>query len=81
MGEYMRRYRHRFFSTDKAFLDFLRKVSHKVIDSPDNENSLEFSDSVKESTRRLLDDYIRKFHKAEKERKRLKAEVETATQA
>ncbi|CAK5091856.1 unnamed protein product [Meloidogyne enterolobii] len=54
-------YRKRFFPNPNEYSGFLRKITHKVLDSQEGNKELLFNIQVQKNTRRLVDDYIKHF--------------------
>nr|CAD2186466.1 unnamed protein product [Meloidogyne enterolobii] len=54
-------YRKRFFPNPNEYSGFLRKITHKVLDSQEGNKELIFNIQVQKNTRRLVDDYIKHF--------------------
>jgi len=54
----MKPHRRTFLYTEKKWIDFMRKVTHKVIENGENSEKLEFTQSVENATKKLLDGYI-----------------------
>ncbi|KAL3124128.1 hypothetical protein niasHT_004717 [Heterodera trifolii] len=60
-------YRRRFFHANGEYANFLRKITHKVLDNQPKSGNVEllFNEQVQKNTQRLVDEYIRHFKNRE----------------